>query len=185
MTLSAAKNSFRLISVFRPPSSGKNKPPINKFFLHFSDLIGRIFTLNVKIFLAGDFNVHVDIPSDFEAILFNDILTTLNLQQHVKGPTHRCDHTLDLVIARERDNNILSQTKVLREVERKYKKLLDYLFPRYAQRKTNKIYILRKTLQHLMGFKNETIKSCQTNLSYFNTYSNIDISELVNSSSNK
>ena len=68
--------------------------------------------MNVKIILARDFNVHVDIPSDSEAILFNDILTTFNLQQHVKGPTHRCGHTLDLVITRERDNNILSQTKV-------------------------------------------------------------------------
>ena len=90
-------------------ASGKNKSPISKFILEFSDLIERIFTLNVKIVLAGDFNVHVDIPSDSEAILFNDILTTFNLQQHVKGTTHRCGHTLDLVIS---DNNILSQTKV-------------------------------------------------------------------------
>ena len=112
LTLSASKNSFRMISVYHPPSSSKNKSPISKFILEFSDLIERIFTLNVKIVLAGDFNVHVDIPSDSEAFLFNDILTTFNLQQHVKGPSHRCSHTLDLVITRERDNNTLSQTKV-------------------------------------------------------------------------
>ena len=33
LTLSAGKNSFPLISVYRPPSSGKNKSPISKFTL--------------------------------------------------------------------------------------------------------------------------------------------------------
>ena len=111
VTLSAGKNSIRLISVYRP-FSGKNRSPIRKFILELSDLIKRILTLNVKIVLAGDCNVHVDIPSDSGAILFNDILTIFNLKQHVKGPTRRCGHTLDLVITREKDNNILSQTKV-------------------------------------------------------------------------
>ena len=46
-------------------------------------------------------NIHVDVPDDPDAIKFLDLLDSLGLAQHVKTPTHRCGHTLDLIITRE------------------------------------------------------------------------------------
>ena len=48
----------------------------------------------------GDFNLHVDDPSDTEAKKFCDMLDSLGLEQNVKHPTHIQGHTLDLVITR-------------------------------------------------------------------------------------
>ena len=39
-------------------------------------------------------------------------MTTLGLEQFVSGPTHRCGHTLDVVISRENDN-LVENTHVL------------------------------------------------------------------------
>ena len=50
------------------------------------------------LLITGDINIHVDDP---DAIKFLDLLDSLGLVQHVKTPTHRCGHTLDLMIARE------------------------------------------------------------------------------------
>ena len=51
--------------------------------------------------IVGDFNIHVDNAMDGTARTFLDILDTLNLQQCVKEATHRCGHTLDLVITKK------------------------------------------------------------------------------------
>lgn len=47
----------------------------------------------------GDFNFHVDVPSDTAAQSFLSIVNSFGLQQHVVGPTHRLDRTLDLVLS--------------------------------------------------------------------------------------
>ena len=53
------------------------------------------------LLITGDINIHVDVPDDPDAIKFLDLLDSLGLAQHVKTPTHRCGHTLDLMITRE------------------------------------------------------------------------------------
>src|SRR6218665_3593738 len=44
------------------------------------------------------FNVHVDTPSDTLPSSFLNLLSSINLVQHVKFPTHIENHTLDLLI---------------------------------------------------------------------------------------
>ena len=111
LTLSVGKVSFRLISIYRPPSSVKNESRIGQFISDFSDLIDRIFTSGRKVVLVGDFNIHLEIPSDPQTILFNEILALFTLQQHVNGPTHCCGHTLDLIITRQMDSSIIASTQ--------------------------------------------------------------------------
>ena len=48
----------------------------------------------------GDFNIHVDVATDRAAIKLNDILMMNDFTQHVKSPTHRRGHTLDLIVTR-------------------------------------------------------------------------------------
>ena len=61
--------------------------------------------------MAGDFNFHVDVPSDCDAQRFLRLLETFNLIQHINVPTHRSGHTLDLVITRS-DENVASKFDV-------------------------------------------------------------------------
>ncbi len=42
-----------------------------------------------KVVIMGDFNVHVDVPSDPETISFMSILSSFDLIQYVSEPTHK------------------------------------------------------------------------------------------------
>ena len=60
------------------------------------------------LILSGDFNFHMDVPSDVDARVFSDLPTSMGLKQHVTVPTHISGHTLDLLITREHDPVICS-----------------------------------------------------------------------------
>ena len=51
--------------------------------------------------IVGDFNIHVDIPSNVNTVRFLSLLEVANLTQHVTSATHRGGHTLDLVVSRK------------------------------------------------------------------------------------
>ena len=48
--------------------------------------------------ICGDFNVHVNKPTDPHCIQFVDILNTFSLMQSVRSSTHKFGNTLDLII---------------------------------------------------------------------------------------
>jgi hypothetical protein len=48
--------------------------------------------------IIGDFNLHVDDSENSYATQFLSLLDSCNLTQLVNFPTHRCGHTLDLII---------------------------------------------------------------------------------------
>ena len=48
-------------------------------------------------FLLGDFNVHLEDQTNTDAIIFNDTMRALGLEQHISGPTHVRGSTLDLI----------------------------------------------------------------------------------------
>ena len=50
-----------------------------------------------KAIIAGDFNIHIDKTSNPYGTDFLNICKSLNLVQHVSGPTHNCGQTLNLV----------------------------------------------------------------------------------------
>ncbi|KAK0142789.1 hypothetical protein N1851_019280 [Merluccius polli] len=50
-----------------------------------------------RVVLCGDFNLHVDDPTNTQAADFLNITSSSNFQQHVHGPTHNRGHRLDLV----------------------------------------------------------------------------------------
>lgn len=100
-----------LVVIYRPPPNNKNKLNPSLFLEDFSSFLG-ILTISANhILLAGDFNVHVDVDGDREAIGFHDILDLYDLQQHVRGATHSGNHTLDLLISR-RDEDLVSSPSI-------------------------------------------------------------------------
>jgi hypothetical protein len=54
--------------------------------------------------IMGDFNFHLDKPDDPNAALFSDLLSSMDLHQHVTKPTHRSGHLLHLIITRSPDS---------------------------------------------------------------------------------
>jgi len=86
-----------VVVVYRPGSQ-----TVTQAFLDdFSDLLERLSTYSSPLMIVGDFNIHVDDPTDTHAGKLLDVLTSHSLQQNVKSPTHRHGHTLDLVITRD------------------------------------------------------------------------------------
>ena len=53
--------------------------------------------------ITGDFNIHLDQPEVPSASKFQRFLKSFGLIQHVQSPTHRSQHTLDLLITRSSD----------------------------------------------------------------------------------
>lgn len=78
------------------------------FFNEFPILLERSVVASGHLLLTGDFNYHVDDRTDSLASRFLDLLDSHNLIQHVSGPTHKDNHTLDLMITRACDDIIES-----------------------------------------------------------------------------
>ncbi len=58
-----------------------------------------------KVLILGDFNIHVDNKKDTLGSAFIDILNSIGVRQHVSGPTHCRNHTLDLILSHGIDVN--------------------------------------------------------------------------------
>ena len=50
-----------------------------------------------NLLICGDFNMHIDNPSDMEAQIFMDTMEALGLQQHVSFQIHQAGNILDLI----------------------------------------------------------------------------------------
>ena len=87
------KPKIPAITIYRP----KHQP---SFIDEFTEFLSILHTQFDKFIICGDFNIHVDNPSDDTANDFISLLESMDLVQHVSGPTHNKGHTLDLVITK-------------------------------------------------------------------------------------
>ena len=78
-----------------------------------STLLETLTTASGYLLSSGDFNFHMDVDTDTDANNFKDLLESAGLAQHVKGPTHRSGHTLDLIIDRQNDTVLSSFTTLM------------------------------------------------------------------------
>ena len=84
-----SQTSVPLISICRPP----------KYTASFLPDLSICFTNHDRILITGDFNLHIDNVSDFNAMDFLQLLHSFDFIQHTAEPTHNCGHTLNLVIS--------------------------------------------------------------------------------------
>uniref|UniRef100_A0A9J7YXX5 Reverse transcriptase domain-containing protein n=1 Tax=Cyprinus carpio carpio TaxID=630221 RepID=A0A9J7YXX5_CYPCA len=70
--------SLALATVYRPPG------PYTEFLKEFGDFLS---------------NIHVDNTNDALGLAFTDLLNCFGVKQNITGPTHRFNHTLDLIIS--------------------------------------------------------------------------------------
>ncbi len=84
---------FVLATVYRPPGHHTD------FIKEFADFLSELVLAADKVLIVGDFNIHVDNEKDALGSAFIDILNSIGVRQHVSGPTHCRNHTLDLILS--------------------------------------------------------------------------------------
>ncbi|XP_048863572.1 uncharacterized protein LOC125738530 [Brienomyrus brachyistius] len=82
--------SIYFLIVYRPPG------PYTSY--KFGELLTDLVINLEHIIILGDFNIHVDIETDSLSKSFLSLLDSAEGHQHVIGPTHLHNHTLDSVI---------------------------------------------------------------------------------------
>ena len=97
---------MRLLIIYRPQYSADHPVTINTFLQEFAEYLESIILSPEPVIIVGDFNIHVDVKDDPDAMKFADLLSSLGLNQLVSEPTHIHGHTLDLVISRKFDTVI-------------------------------------------------------------------------------
>ena len=94
---------INLVAIYRPYPSTVNKLNMGMFIKDFSSFM-EYAVVTKNMLLLGDFNVHVDDVTDYDAKRFIRLLDSCGLHQHVEGPTHVSGHTLDLLISHKMEN---------------------------------------------------------------------------------
>ncbi len=87
--------NFNILNLYRPPRSNAT------FINDFQDVLSYLVSLPQDLIIVGDFNFHIDRPSN-QTKAFYEILSSFCLQQHVDFPTHIHGHSLDLIISSEK-----------------------------------------------------------------------------------
>ena len=85
---------------------------ITVFLEELIQLFTMLMTSNECIIIAGDVNIHTE-TDESSSKQFNNILDMFNFTQHIKFPTHKLGHTLDIVVT-------LKDTAVTNTVAVKY-----------------------------------------------------------------
>ena len=85
ITVECGGELLRVIIIYRPPPSKKNRLIPSLFYDEFSQLIEleSLVTRSSKLLILGDFNIHVDSVNDHEACKFLGLLQSSNLCQMV------------------------------------------------------------------------------------------------------
>ena len=106
------RNCFQFIPIYRTPRSKVNGLTMSGFLEEIELFLDEICVTPHKLLLVGDFNIHMDIPTDSDTKKFNEILANTGLCQSVVGPTHKAGHTLDLLISRDSDDHLIQAVAV-------------------------------------------------------------------------
>ena len=101
------KKTVSIFLVYRPPCFRGNLYTGFKFVEEFGDFLGD--KLNNTNIIMGDFNFNEGYVKKCENLVFQDLLQSFGLIQHVDFPTYQSGHTLDLIITKEDDTICISE----------------------------------------------------------------------------
>nr|XP_061827608.1 uncharacterized protein LOC133613810 [Nerophis lumbriciformis] len=101
---------LHLAVIYHPPG------PNSDFISEFSEFVADLVTHADNIIIMGDFNIHMNTPSDPQCMALQTIIDSCGLTQIINEPTHRNGNTIDLVLVRGVTTSkvtILPYTKVM------------------------------------------------------------------------
>ena len=87
---------MHIIRMYHPPPKGKHNTTYGMFINDITELLTKKLLQYQNSILLGDFNVHVEDQTNTDAVVFNETMTALGLEQHISGPKHVRGNTLDL-----------------------------------------------------------------------------------------
>ena len=108
LQLSCSKPCYHFALIYKPPASS-----VPGFLDEFEDLVSSLVTTTGRLLILGDFNLHLDDPTSPGVTRLNNILQSTGLVQHMTQPTHKSNHTLDIVISRIDDTMLTSSVVAL------------------------------------------------------------------------
>lgn len=115
--------------------------PITVFLEEIVQLFEILVSLNERIILAGDINIHMD-ENELYANRFKDILYIFNIYQHVNFPTHNMGHTIDIIATF--DNNPVISNLVANELTISHHYLVNFEVAINAEVRNEKTIWFRK-----------------------------------------
>ena len=77
------------------------------FVTEFAEFLESVVMTAEPLVSADDFNIHVNIMADNDAAHFLDLLSSMVLHQLIDSPTHTSGNTLDLLISRTLNSNLI------------------------------------------------------------------------------
>ena len=83
--------------MYHPPPNWKYNTTNGMFINDITELLTNKLPQYQNSILLGDFNVHIEDQTNTDAVVFNETMTALCLEQHILGPTHVRGNTLDLI----------------------------------------------------------------------------------------
>ena len=86
-TVLHAKQTVRVVCMYRPLCSKKNRLTNVTFNEEFGKLVCKVTTSNNNLIILGDFNIHFVNAQDRDSKLLIRLLDSLDLCQHVSQPT--------------------------------------------------------------------------------------------------
>ena len=102
--IKAETDRIHLIIIYRTPYSEAHPVTTSVFLEEFSTSLETAVFCTNHLLITGDFNIHMDVAVDPDAIRMHGLLESTGLKQHDNIPTHISRHTLDLVITRLSDH---------------------------------------------------------------------------------
>jgi len=103
ITFKVTSSKLTVFNIYRPPPSSSTKcrtyVPFSAFLCEFQDFLSTASTIPNDFLITGDFNLHLDCPSNPDVVKFLSVLSSCALSQYVNFSTHTSSHTLDLLIA--------------------------------------------------------------------------------------
>ena len=95
-TDSCNDESFIFLTIGLYTSGSVQRPP-SLFYVELTAVIEGLVLQSCPVVIGGDFNIHVEDPTDPDAVRLFELLGSFDITQHINGPTHRHGGTLDLV----------------------------------------------------------------------------------------
>ena len=105
--VTANRKKIRIVTIYRPEPTSDNRYTMSAFYEEFSELMMYYHLTKEELIICGDFNFHVNKPTEHKPMKFLKILEDFDLKQHINEATHKNGNTLDLIITRK--ENIVKQ----------------------------------------------------------------------------
>ena len=88
---------IHVIGIYHPPPNGEHNTTNGMFINDITELLVNELPQYQNNIILGDFNIHIEDLTNADAIIFNDTMRALGLEQHISGPKHVRGNTLDLI----------------------------------------------------------------------------------------